>query len=135
MADAQDRKLAGSPDAAREAAARPATGTPPRVHWDDSQVTRAYANQCAVSTSREEFVLSFGVSQAAEKTQSELLVQLSQQIIMSPHIAKRFTTLLDKVLQEHDSRFGLPPAAPGSVATAGPGGAPSRAAKRRRPER
>lgn len=132
MADARDHELAGAPDATRDASARPSAGESPRVHWDNSQVTRAYANQCSVSTSREEFVLSFGVSQAAEKAQAELLVQLSQQIIMNPHIAKHFTILLDKVLQEHGARFGLPTGAPGAAATtAGPNIPTSRTAKPR----
>lgn len=82
-----------------------ATGTP-NVRWDDSKVKRAYANECNVSTRREEFILSFGVNQGLRTEEQEIVIQLGQRIIMSPRVAKRLAVLLGNVLREYESRFG-----------------------------
>jgi hypothetical protein len=79
----------------------------PTVRWDDSNLKSSYANVCNVSSTREEVVLVFGINQAWERGQSEVQVQLSDRIILSPFAAKRLAGLLANVVREYESRFGV----------------------------
>ena len=83
---------------------RPAAA--PTVRWDDADLKSSYANVCNVSSTREEVVLSFGINQAWERGQTEVKVQLSHRIILSPFVAKRLADLLNNVVREYEARFG-----------------------------
>ena len=85
----------------------------PRIRWDDTNMKSAYANFCNVASTREEFVLLFGVNQAWQAGQPEIPIQLTDRIILSPHAAKRLALLLTNVLREYETRFG-------SLGVAGP---------------
>jgi hypothetical protein len=87
-------------------ATRP-VAAPQTVRWDDSNLKSSYANVCNVSSTREEVVLVFGINQAWERGKSEVQVQLSDRIILSPFAAKRLAGLLANVMREYESRFGL----------------------------
>ncbi len=76
-----------------------------KVRWDDSKARRAHANECNVSTTGEEFILSFGVSRVSGPERPEVVIDLGQRIVMSPYVAKRLAVLLDRVLVEYESRF------------------------------
>ncbi len=78
----------------------------PSIRWDDSRMQSAYANVCNVASTREEVVLLFGINQAWHAGQQEIPIQLSSRIIISPHVAKRLSTLLGNVLNEYETRFG-----------------------------
>jgi hypothetical protein len=88
----------------------------PKIRWDDSNMKSAYANFCNVASTREEVVLLFGVNQAWQAGQPEIPIQLTDRIIMSPHVAKRLALLLTNVLREYENRFG----SLGAPVTAGP---------------
>jgi hypothetical protein len=90
---------------AAPAAAR-APGAAQTVKWDDSNLKSSYANVCNVSSTREEVVLVFGINQAWERGKTEVQVQLTDRIILSPFAAKRLATLLENVVREYESRFG-----------------------------
>jgi Protein of unknown function (DUF3467) len=81
----------------------------PKIRWDDTHMQSAYANVCNVASTREEVVLLFGINQAWHSGQQEIPIQLSSRIIVSPHVAKRLSILLDNVLKEYESRFGALP--------------------------
>jgi hypothetical protein len=66
----------------------------------------AYANVCNVASTREEVVLLFGINQAWHAGQQEIPIQLSNRIIISPHVAKRLAILLDNILRDYEARFG-----------------------------
>jgi hypothetical protein len=84
-----------------------ATGTAvPTVKWDDSGMTTSYANVCNVSSTREEVTLLFGTNQTLYTGQKEVIVKLSDRIIMSPYAAKRVMALLDNVMTQYEQRFG-----------------------------
>jgi hypothetical protein len=91
------------------AAPTPETPAGPKIRWDDSQMHSSYANVCNVASTREEVVFLFGVNQAWQAGQAEIPIQLSNRVIMSPHVAKRLSVLLDNVLKEYESRFGALP--------------------------
>ena len=84
------------------------TKTPvsPKVTWDDSNMRSTYANVCNVSSTREEVVVLFGTNQAWQGSESEVTVELSDRIIMSPFAAKRLSMLLANVVGQYESRFG-----------------------------
>lgn len=92
----------------REASpAQPAGGAAPTIRWDDTNLKSAYANVCNVSSTREEVVLVFGINQAWERGQKEVVVQLADRVILSPFAAKRLAALLTNVMREYESRFGI----------------------------
>ena len=95
-------------DTAQAAAptARPSGAATQTVQWDDSNLKSSYANVCNVSSTREEVVLVFGINQAWERGRSEVKVQLTDRIILSPFAAKRLAMLLENVVREYESRFG-----------------------------
>ncbi|MDE3226090.1 MAG: DUF3467 domain-containing protein [Nitrospirota bacterium] len=78
----------------------------PTIRWDDSNLKSSYANVCNVSTTREEVVLVFGINQAWERGQSEVHVQLTDRLILSPFAAKRLANLLTNVIRDYETRFG-----------------------------
>ena len=78
----------------------------PKVHWDDSKMNSSYANVCNVTSTREEVVLFLGLNQNWRGTGSDVTVQLTERLILSPHAASRMHKLLGKVLSEYESRFG-----------------------------
>src|SRR5437016_1937711 len=80
--------------------------TAPTVRWDDSHLKSSYANVCNVSSTREEVVLMFGINQSWERGQTEVAVQLTDRIILSPFAAKRLAALLTNVMREYETRFG-----------------------------
>jgi hypothetical protein len=83
-----------------------ATAATPTIRWDDSNLKSSYANVCNVSSTREEVVLVFGINQAWERGRTEVQVQLTDRIILSPFAAKRLANLLANVVREYESRFG-----------------------------
>jgi len=74
-----------------------------RVRWDDSRMRSAYANTLSVSATREEVSLSFGLQDACPPDATEVPVQLSERIIMSPQMARRLLTQLNSLLRTYDS--------------------------------
>jgi hypothetical protein len=82
-------------------------GATPVVRWDDSTLKSSYANVCNVSSTREEVVLVFGINQAWERGQTEVVVKLTDRIILSPYAAKRMASLLTNIVREYESRFGV----------------------------
>jgi hypothetical protein len=94
-----------------EATTPPGETTPagPKIRWDDTNMKSSYANVCNVASTREEVVLLFGINQAWHSGQAEIPIQLTDRLILSPHVAKRLSILLDNVLKEYESRFGALP--------------------------
>lgn len=91
-----------TPERAREVPAENAeTAAPsgPKIRWDDTNMKSFYANFCNVASTREEFVLLFGVNQAWHAGQKEVTVRLSDRIILSPFAARRMATLLNNIIR------------------------------------
>jgi hypothetical protein len=80
---------------------------PTTIRWDDTNLKSSYANVCNVSSTREEVVLVFGINQAWERGQAELKVELTDRVILSPFAAKRLAALLNNVVREYETRFGV----------------------------
>lgn len=82
------------------------TGTTMKVKWDDAGMNTSYANVCNVSSTREEVTLLFGTNQTWHTGQKELVIKLSDRVILSPFAAKRLSLLLTNVVSEYEKRFG-----------------------------
>ena len=64
-----------------------------QVRWDGSNMKSTYANVCNVTSTREEMTLIFGTNQAWHTGQSELVVELTNRVILNPFAAKRSVIL------------------------------------------
>jgi hypothetical protein len=60
-----------------------------------------------VSSSHEEVVLVFAMNNAWERDASEVRVKLNSHVILSPFAAKRLTLLLNSVVHQYETRFGV----------------------------
>jgi len=76
------------------------------IRWDGSKMRTTYANVCNVASGREEVTMLFGTNQNWHAGQKELIVELSDRIILNPHTAKRLALLLNRSIQEYEQRFG-----------------------------
>ena len=83
-----------------------AVSVPIKPRWDDSSMQSTYANVCNVLGTREEITLLFGTNQAWQAGSSEVSVQLSHRITLTPYTAKRLAQMLEKGVQEYEQRFG-----------------------------
>ncbi len=77
-----------------------------KIKWDDSSMKSSYANVCNVTSTREEVVMLFGMNQAWNRGQTEVKIQLTDRIVISPYAAKRMSLLLANVVKEYENRFG-----------------------------
>ncbi len=77
------------------------------IKWDDSNMRSSYANVCNVSSTREEVVLLFGINQSWNAAQREITVQLADRIMLNPYAAKRLAVVLNNVVREYESRWGV----------------------------
>jgi len=79
----------------------------PKVKWDDSNMKTSYANVVNAASTREEVTMFFGTNQTWNVADAkELVVKLSDRIVLSPFAAKRLHLLLGTVLKEYESRYG-----------------------------
>lgn len=82
------------------------TNANPTVSFDVSNLQSCYANVCNVSSTREEVALGFGVNNAWERGQSNVQVQMTNRIVLTPYAAKRLGAVLNRVIAEYESKFG-----------------------------
>lgn len=79
----------------------------PRVIWDDSKINTSFANVVNVLSTREEMALLFGTNQTWNALETkELIVSLSNRIVLTPYAAKRLMVLLGNRVREYESRYG-----------------------------
>ena len=88
-----------------EGAAKPPRNQP---KVNTSSLKSSYCNVCNAVSTREEVVLSFGVNQNWElsQTQNELEIELQHRIILSPFAAKRLQEVLSKLVKDYETRHG-----------------------------
>lgn len=93
-----------TPEAATSTpAAAPAT---PRIRLDETNAKLSYANFFNVSSTREETALLFGMIQASPNASEEVVIQVSDRVVMSPLAARRLQNMLTQVLDQYEARFG-----------------------------
>src|ERR1700761_8025432 len=90
------------PQSAPSEPARPAT-----VQWIDKNMATHFANVVNVQSTREQVDLFFGTNQTWNVAgNSQVAVDLTNRIILTPFAAKRLWTVLGGVLREYESRHG-----------------------------
>jgi len=78
-----------------------------KLTWDDSKMVTTFANVVNVLVTREELTLLFGMNQTWNTSQAkELVVQLSNRIVLTPYAAKRLLTLLAARIHDYETRIG-----------------------------
>jgi hypothetical protein len=77
-----------------------------KVRFNSANLKSSYANFCNATSTREEVVLNFGVSNNWDRTPQDMEIELSHRIVLSPFAAKRLHTLLAKLMTEYESRYG-----------------------------
>jgi hypothetical protein len=78
-----------------------------RVEWDDTKMDTTYANVANAASTREEVALVFGTNKTWKVSGDKpVKIELTDRIILSPYAAKRFSLLLNNVIDEYESRFG-----------------------------
>lgn len=77
-----------------------------RIIWDDTNMRSVYANVSNVTAGQEEVVLLFGMNQSWHAGQTDVKVQLTDRIVLSPFAAKRLSTLLNNVLTNYEKQYG-----------------------------
>jgi hypothetical protein len=76
-----------------------------KVCWNTQSLNSSYANFCKGTSTREEVVLNFGVSNNWERTPKDTETELAHRIVLSPFAAKRLSGIFDKPIGEHESRY------------------------------
>lgn len=93
-------------EASKTAVKTEAAKAQPQLKLDMSQLKSSYCNVANVTSTREEVVLNFGINQNWDLGQKAMDVELLHRVILSPFAAKRLNTMLTKLLQEYESRYG-----------------------------
>ena len=80
---------------------------PPAVRWNDKAMATHFANVVNVQSTREQVDLFFGMNQTWNASgDGQVVVDLSNRIVLSPFAAKRLWAVLGGVLQEYEARHG-----------------------------
>ena len=78
-----------------------------KVTWDDAKMVTSFANVVNVLATREEVTLLLGTNQTWNASEThELIVQLSNRIVLTPYAAKRLLLLLAGRVQDYEGRYG-----------------------------
>jgi hypothetical protein len=80
-------------------------GTQP-VKIDTSELKSSYCNVCNASSTREEVVLNFGINEVWDRGAKEVEVALEHRVILSPFAAKRLAEMLNRLMDEYETRHG-----------------------------
>ena len=80
--------------------------TQANVRWNTQGLKSSYANFCNATSTREEVVLNFGVSNNWDRTPRDMEIELAHRIVLSPFAAKRLSGILAKLIGEYESRYG-----------------------------
>ena len=78
---------------------------PQALQVDTAELKSSYCNVCNVNSTREEVVLNFGVNHGWDRAQGGK-VNLQHRVILSPQAAKRVAAMLNRVVQDYETRHG-----------------------------
>jgi hypothetical protein len=78
----------------------------PKVKWNVAQLKSSYVNFANANSTQEEVVLNFGMNNTWDRMASEVEIELSHRVVMSPFAAKRLAELLGKLVTQYESRYG-----------------------------
>jgi hypothetical protein len=97
---------ANEPDETGAQAAPAATATVAEgLRVDISELKSSYCNVCNANSTREEVVLNFGVNHDWDRAHAGQ-IRLLHRIVLSPPVAKRVLSLLERVIRDYETRHG-----------------------------
>jgi hypothetical protein len=79
----------------------------PRVKWNVEQLKSSYVNFANANSTQEEVVINFGMNNNWDRLASEVEIELTHRIVMSPFAAKRLAELMSKLVSQYESRYGI----------------------------
>lgn len=77
-----------------------------QVAFNTDDLKSSYCNVCNGSSTREEVVINFGVNDSWDMGAEKIKVNLQHRIVMSPHAAKRVRDMMNRLIEEHEQRYG-----------------------------
>ncbi len=84
----------------------PQKGAGSQVSFNTDNLKSTYCNVCNGSSTREEVVINFGVNDSWDMNRTRIEVDLEHRIVMSPHAAKRLADMMNRLIAEHEQRYG-----------------------------
>lgn len=78
----------------------------PRVQWNVQQLKSSYVNFANANSTQEEVVLNFGMNNNWDRSASDVEIELTHRIVMSPFAARRLAEMLNKLVAQYESRYG-----------------------------
>ena len=95
-----------SPDAGQGGVSESDRGQP-EIEWDHQNMVTTFANVVNIQSSPEQLELCFGTNHSWNLSgERQVKVELTNRIIMNPLAAKRLLDALERVIREHESRYG-----------------------------
>jgi len=79
----------------------------PRVKWNVEQLKSSYVNFANANSTQEEVVINFGMNNNWDRQASEVDIELTHRIVMSPFATKRLAELLTKLVTQYEGRYGV----------------------------
>lgn len=77
-----------------------------KVRWNHAGMKTTYANVCNVSSTREEVSVMFGTNQTMNLGDGEIVIDLTDRMILNPYAAKRLAIVLEGVIKQYEATFG-----------------------------
>jgi Protein of unknown function (DUF3467) len=97
---------AKEPNANPAAPAAAAAAQNPKVKWNVEHLKSSYVNFANANSTQEEVVINFGMNNNWDRQASEVEIELTHRIVMSPFAAKRLAELLGKLVSQYEGRYG-----------------------------
>lgn len=83
-----------------------ASQTSQKVQWNVQHLKSSYVNFVNANSTQEEVVLNFGMNNNWDRMASEVEIELTHRIVMSPFAAKRLAELMNKLISQYEGRYG-----------------------------
>lgn len=80
--------------------------TPQTVRWEASSRDASYADVFRISADRAEITVSFGAKGAPDPAGGEVVLEVSDRVVLSPATATRLATLLAHAVRDYEWKFG-----------------------------
>jgi hypothetical protein len=77
-----------------------------RVRFDDASMHSSYANVANVGISKDEVSFLFGVNSTWGAINEEVVIELSQRVIMTTSVARSYMQTLQRIMAEYDRQAG-----------------------------
>ncbi len=77
-----------------------------QIKWDSDKMQTTFANVVNCQSTAEQIDLFFGTNQTWNMMSTDdINIELSNRIILTPHAAKRLSSMLGAIVQEYEARY------------------------------